>query len=128
MKNIRGVVMVRENGMVMISEKEYKEMKLKLNELEYSNKLLRSAILQLTRKQKENYTDVKVSREDFIKIHQEALDIMCSNENMESVDVYGRDFTVHWHGIYCSCADGATPSNHIIPAVQACLDEIGNID
>ena len=29
-----------------------------------------------------------------------------------------------WHGMYCSCSDGATPSNYIIPAIVDCDNEL----
>ena len=44
--------------------------------------------------------------------------------NSEENDVYGHNITVHWHGMYCSCSDGATPSNYIIPAIVDCDNEL----
>ena len=54
-------------------------------------------------------------------MYNEALDDMF--ENPENNDIYGYNITVHWHGIYCNCGDGATPCNHIIPAIVSCYEE-----
>lgn len=44
--------------------------------------------------------------------------------NSEENDIYGHNITVHWHGMYCSCSDGAIPSNYIIPAIVDCDSEL----
>ena len=68
-------------------------------------------------------TDIKVSRSDFVKMHDMAVNEMFET-NSEENDVYGHNITVHWHGMYCSCSDGATPSNYIIPAIVDCDNEL----
>lgn len=116
--------MVTENGMVMMTLKEYNNLnviKNKLKESEVSNAMLRKAMLQLT--DEGNTTDIKVSRSDFIKMHEMAVNEMFET-NSEENDIYGHNITVHWHGMYCSCSDGATPSNHIIPAIVECDNEL----
>ena len=119
--------MVKENGMIMISENEMNEIfSIKHNqieELEIANKMLRKAMLQLT--SKENISDVRVSRQDFIKMYNSAIEFMFNNMETEDNDIYGHNVTVHWHGMYCDCSDGATPSNFIIPAIKDCDNEIG---
>ena len=123
--------MVNENGMVMMTEKELERMETehtdKLKEYERRLELLRGAL----KKRMTNGTpseDVRVSRLDFLAIYNAALDEMFDNfasENGDETpnDIYGYDITVHWHGIYCNCGDGATPSNIIIPAIEECDNE-----
>ena len=119
--------MVKENGMIMISENEMNEIfsikNNQIEELEIANKMLRKAMLQLT--SKENISDVRVSRQDFIKMYNSAIEFMFNNMETEDNDIYGHNITVHWHGMYCDCSDGATPSNFIIPAIKDCDNEIG---
>ena len=69
--------MVTENGMVMMTLSEYQSLnatKNKIEELEKSNEMLRKAMLQLTGKG--NTTDIKVSRSDFVKMHDMAVNEM----------------------------------------------------
>ena len=119
--------MVKENGMIMISENEMNEIfsikNNQIEELEIANKMLRKAMLQLT--SKENISDVRVSRQDFIKMYNSAIEFMFNNMETEDNDIYGHNVTVHWHGMYCDCSDGTTPSNFIIPAIKDCDNEIG---
>ena len=119
--------MVKENGMIMISENEMNEIfsikNNQIEELEIANKMLRKAMLKLT--SKENISDVRVSRQDFIKMYNSAIEFMFNNMETEDNDRYGHNVTVHWHGMYCDCSDGATPSNFIIPAIKDCDNEIG---
>ena len=119
--------MIKENGMIMISENEMNEIfsikNNQIEELEIANKMLRKAMLQLT--SKENISDVRVSRQDFIKMYNSAIEFMFNNMETEDNDIYGHNVTVHWHGMYCDCSDGATPSNFIIPAIKDCDNEIG---
>lgn len=116
--------MVAENEMVMMTLGEYSEMvtvKNKLKELLISNEMLRKAMLQLTNKG--NKTDIRVSRSDFVKMHEMAVKEMFEG-NSEKNNVYNYEVTVHWHGMYCNCSDGTTPSNYIIPAIIDCDNEL----
>ena len=129
--------MVKENGMVMLTEQELDRMERehlnKLKEYEKRIELLRGALKQ---RMTEGATseDVRVSRIDFLAIYNQALeemfDIMENERTTDKTpddvpnDIYGYDITVHWHGIYCNCGDGATPSNIIIPAIE----EVDNED
>lgn len=119
--------MVKENGMIMMSENEMNELfsvkNNQIEELEIANKMLRKALMQLTSKEKTS--DVKVTRQDFVKMFNKSVDFMFDNPTKEENDIYGYEVTVHWHGMYCTCSDGATPSNHIIPAIEECDKEIG---
>ena len=161
--------MVKENGMVMMTEEEFKsvckcyekniaDQRQERNEefdmvckdyekticilkeehktdLEILNKrieFMQTAILELS-KGAAPTNDTRVSKTDFLAIYQKALDkffnIMDGEKETDKTpddipnDIYGHDITVHWHGIYCNCGDGATPSNHIIPGVEGVNDE-----
>ena len=124
--------MVKENGMVMLTEKELERMEREhrttLEEYEKRIELLRNALKKRMTKGAPS-EDVRVSRIDFLALYNEALEEMFDNfekENSDETpnDIYGYDITVHWHGIYCNCGDGATPSNIIIPAIE----EVDNED
>ena len=119
--------MVKENGMVMLTENELKEMDRKLIQYEKRILILQSALLNATKVNK-SVEGVQVTKTDFLAIYNKALSEMFDKEEKEdfdpyNTDIYGYDFTVHWHGIYCNCSDGAMPSNHIIPAIEGLNDE-----
>lgn len=119
--------MLKENGMIMLSEVELKDMMAGSNEriaeLEQRNRMLRMAIMELMKKGSTDNKDVRVSKMDFLEIYNDALNEMFDSSYDEDNDIYGYDITVHWHGIYCSCGDGATPCNYIIPAIKNCYEE-----
>ena len=124
--------MVKENGMVMLTETELNRMERehldKLEEYEKRVELLRNALKKRMTKGAPS-EDVRVSRIDFVAIYNQALEEMFDNfekDNSDETpnDIYGYDITIHWHGIYCNCGDGATPSNIIIPAIE----EVDNED
>ena len=162
--------MVKENGMVMMTEEEFKSVCKcyekniadQKGEHEYETDLIckdyekticilkeehetdmailnqriefmQTAILELS-KGAATTTDMRVSKADFLAIYQKALDkffdIMekTTDETPDEVqnDIYGHDVTIHWHGIYCNCGDGAIPSNHIIPGIEGVNDEDPN--
>ena len=106
-----------------VCEEELVVARNKIKELEVANKMLRNAILQLTKNKRET-VDVRISRKDFLKLHEAAVDELHEFQH-EDNDVYGYPVTVHWHGIYCDCSDGATPSNYIIPGILSCDKELG---
>ena len=123
--------MVKENGMVMMTAAELERMerehKDRIEEYEKRLDLMQSAIKQLM-KEGTPSEDVRVARIDFVAIYNKALEEMFDNfekDNSDETpnDIYGHDITVHWHGIYCNCGDGATPSNIIIPAIEECDNE-----
>lgn len=120
--------MVKENGMVMMTEEEYnkltnridrtiKEKEEDISHLLRRIELMQSALLKATKTADTVPNGVRVSKADFIAMHNAAVRDMDGNEDN---DIYGHDFTVHWHGMYCNCSDGATPANHIIPAIEWC--------
>lgn len=128
--------MVKENGMVMMTEKELDRMNTEKDELikQYEKRIefMQTAILELS-KGAAPTNDMRVSKTDFLAIYQKALDnffsIMDGEKETDKTpdevenDIYGHDITVHWHGIYCNCGDGAIPSNHIIPGIEGVNDE-----
>jgi len=68
--------------------------------------------------------DKMVTRKDFLRAYRQELDAMWNDDNTDKYNIYGKDFTIHWNGIYCNVGDGATPSNYIIPAIQDCDEEL----
>ena len=98
-------------------EKKVAEIK---EEYETRLKLMRKALIELTQKTERVQTDVRVSKLDFVAMHTQAV---CDMDGCEDNDIYGHDITVHWHGLYCNCGDGATPANYVIPAIEDCWDE-----
>ena len=123
--------MVKENGMIMMTETELDRMEREhlttLKEYEKRIELLREALKKRMTKGAPS-EDVRVSRIDFLALYNDALNEMFDNfekDNSDETpnDIYGYDITVHWHGIYCNCGDGATPSNIIIPAIEECDNE-----
>ena len=123
--------MVKENGMVMMTEQELnrieREHKHAVNDYEKRIELMQDAIKQLMREGATS-EDVRVGKKDFLAIYRKALNEMFDNmekPNYEELpnDIYGHDITVHWHGIYCNCGDGAVVCNNLIPAIEDVLSE-----
>lgn len=117
------------DNMVALTRDEYNKLvndktmyKRKAKELGKRVTKMQLALLSVT--SKGSNSDVEISLQDFLDIYDLALNIMFDTQS-EDNDIYGYPVTVHWHGMYCDCSDGATPSNHIIPAIQSCLEEIG---
>lgn len=123
--------MVKENGMVMMTEQELdrmeREHKQSIEDYEKRLELMQEAIKQLM-KEGGTSEDVRVGKIDFLAIYKKALNEMFDNmekPNYEELpnDIYGHDITVHWHGIYCNCGDGAVPSNYLIPSIEEMIEE-----
>ena len=123
--------MVKENGMVMLTEKELerieREHEQTTKDYEKRLELMQEAIKQLMKKDGV-FEDVRVSKIDFVAIYNKALEDFFSKVEMPNGDelpndIYGYDFTIHWHGIYCNCGDGAAPSNYIISGIEGIIDE-----
>lgn len=114
--------MVRENGMVMISEEEY----CKLNKQYQENEILRSAVMKMIKNfQTKPTSDIYLSRREFLAVYNAALSDMFERGD-DNNEIYGHDVTVHWHGFYCNCEDGATVTNTVIDGVECCSDELGD--
>ena len=123
--------MVKENGMVMMTERELERMEREKTELvkDYEKRieLMQDAIKQLM-KEGATSEDVRVGKKDFLAIYQKALDEMFDlmekpNFDEQPNDIYGHDITVHWHGIYCNCGDGAVVCNNLIPGIEGVTEE-----
>ena len=123
--------MVKENGMVMMTEQELEQMNIEKETIkeDYEKRLelMQDAIKQLM-KEGTPSTDIRISKIDFVAIYNKALneffDIMEKpNGDEQPNEIYGHDFTIHWHGIYCNCGDGAAPSNYIISGIEGIIDE-----
>ena len=119
--------MVRENNMVMLPWAEYQQINInyerEIAELKKRCEMLQNAVLKLSAKHGTPVTDVRVSKLDFLAMHDSAVNDMFDHPENEENDIYGYDITIHWHGVYCNCSDGATPSNYIIPALQDLCEE-----
>ena len=118
--------MVKENGMIMMSEKEYEETVANLKKEKNNMHRLLFALLKRVKSNADK--DILVTRSDFVKLYNAAVEDMF--DHMESGDddnlIYGHDVTVHWNGIYCNCSDGATVANYIIPAIEDVMEEYGD--
>lgn len=63
--------------------------------------------------------DIKVSRQEFLDIYGLAM----SGLGSDKCELYGNEVTVHWHGIYCDCSDGAVAYNNIIAGIKNVIKE-----
>ena len=119
--------MVRDNGMVMMSEAEYGNLAQgkawEIKELTKRCEMLQNAIMILSRDLGSRTADVRISKLDFLQMYDKAVNDMFDRPADDKNDIYGYDITIHWHGVYCNCSDGATPSNYIIPALQELCEE-----
>lgn len=127
--------MIRENGMVVMTEEEYVEM-LKVNketvkedgrDYKKEYKELLNFLPKIVVRENQT-TDVRLSRNDFVKLHNygvEQMDMVSENYTTENNLVYDNNVTVHWMGYYCDCLDGAQPANYIFPAIKDLDDEMG---
>lgn len=71
--------------------------------------------------------DRQVSLREFLDTYNTELDefLQDTDNGKESgAHIYGYTFTIHWNGICCDLGDGATPCNHLIPALENMLDEL----
>lgn len=98
--------MVKENGMVMMTEEEYWNL--------------------VGKKEQE------VTRKEFLKLYDAALEMLKywngTDEKERFNHIYGHDYdvTIHWNGVYCNCSDGATAWNHIVSNIADVIDELGD--
>ncbi len=118
--------MLKENGMIMISEEEYNRT---INDLLKDRNNYRRILFNLIEKKvKSRSEDIEVSRQDFVDIYSAAVgemfEKMDEDEDIDDSPIYGKDVTVHWNGIYCNCEDGATVYNHLIPGIEGVISEI----
>lgn len=128
--------MIRENGMVIMSETEYEEIlkkdekTIKKENRDYKKEYeeLLNFLPKIVARENQT-TDLRLSRKDFIKLHEygvEQMDFVIDNFEERNNLVYGNNITVHWMGYYCDCYDGASPANYIIPAIKEIDEEFGN--
>lgn len=107
------------------AERKIERLQKNIDELkiEYKRRLelMQKALMELTKGIDTVPNGKRVSKADFLAMHSAAVRDM--DDDFENNDVYGYDFTVHWHGIYCNCGDGATPANHLIPGIEGCFEE-----
>ena len=98
--------MVRENGMVLMTEEEYNKLKSQVGE--------------------------KVTRKEFLELYDAAMKMLDYYDGTEEKErfnhIYGYDVTIHWNGVYCNCSDGATAWNHIISNIKSVNEELDDED
>lgn len=110
-----------------LTEEEYAKLN-KVEKLEKEYKNLLNLVARILPKAGET-GDKKISRKDFMELHGymvEQMDYVSDNFTENNNGVYGHNVTVHWHGFYCDCSDGASPANYIIPAIKELDEEIGD--
>ncbi len=118
--------MVKENGMVMMTETEFKvyaenaqhnnEL---IHEMQMELKELKEALLVATRDRKKKLKGIGLKRQTFLDVYDHCF----LRENGSEDDIYGHDVYVYWHGFFCNCSDGATAYNNIIEGIKGCIDE-----
>lgn len=115
-------VMEAERYADVIAAKAYVEalMERKVDSIEDKADRLRELLFTVMKERCNN--DVRVKRSEFLEIYKEAMDTLGADE----CELYGNDVTVHWHGIYCNCSDGATAWNHIVSNIESVIDEDGD--
>ncbi len=120
--------MVKENGMVMMTEAEFKAY---ADNVKHNNELihnmqmqlkeLKQALLEATRKHNGKQKDVHLTRQTFLDVYDHCF--LRDDEEEFEKDMYGHDVHVHWHGFWCNCSDGATACNNIIEGIRGCIEE-----
>ena len=115
-------VMEAEKYADVMAAKAYVEalMERKVDNIEDKADRLRELLFTVMKERCNN--DVRVKRSEFLEIYNEAMNTLGADE----CELYGNDVTVHWHGIYCNCSDGATAWNHIVSNIESVIDEDGD--
>ena len=115
-------VMEAERYADVMAAKAYVEalMERKVDNIEDKADRLRELLFTVMKERCNN--DVRVKRSEFLEIYKEAMDTLGADE----CELYGNDVTVHWHGIYCNCSDGAIAWNLIVSNIESVIDEDGD--
>ena len=118
--------MVKENGMVMMTESEFMdtlgkahETSEKLQTAEQTINELSRILLKMKREDEPETGETLVSLNTFLSLYNSCF----KNDSVED-DIYNHDVFVSWHGFRCNCQDGATACNYIIDGVEHVADEI----
>lgn len=108
-----------------LTESEYNE--LGKNKKEYDELLDLMAKVLAKEKQTE---DIELSRKEFVALYNLMVTQMDNNmeKGKDDNEIYGKDVTVHWHGYYCNCSDGATVYNYIVSNIEGISEELGDED
>ena len=127
--------MVKENGMVMMSETEYKEMKDKLwdynHELDiakmelltYHKSMREIAKQNLRGKTDENKLDIEIPAKDLVNIMESSLgDGWDDDDYFESLD--RTDLVVSWNGFTSKLMWGPWLFNGLLDTIKECYEEI----
>lgn len=107
-----------------LTEEEYTKLNKGVNEIQKEYNELLNLIARILPNEKET-SDKKISRKDFIALHNYMVQQMDLVSEANDAPVYQSSFKVHWHGYYCDCSDGAVAANVMIPAIKEVEEEDG---
>lgn len=88
-------------------------------EIEKQTEIIKRTLFKVLSEKKTE--DIEVSRQEFLDIYGLAM----AGLGSDKCELYGNDVTVHWHGIYCNCSDGAVAYNNIITGIENVIKEEG---
>lgn len=126
--------MVKENGMVMMSEAEYSSMKDKIWKLDceldiakmelatYHKSMKELAMRNLLKKPDEK-TAVEIPAKDLVSIMESELNDGFDDDEFFSI-LDSTDITISWNGLSSTLMWGPWIFNDLLPAVKETYDEI----
>jgi len=126
--------MVKENGMVMMSETEYSDMKDKIRKLDYELDIAKIELATYHRSMKElamrnllkkpdEKTAVEIPAKDLVSIMESDLDIGFNDEDFFKL-LDETDFTVSWNGFSSTLIWGPWLFEYLLPAIRDTYEEI----
>ena len=126
--------MVNENGMVMMSEMEYKNLVGRTNKLEkeidiakmklaiYHKAIFNMAKINLYGEVKK-VNGLEIPADDFVKLMDDILDDSYNNEN-GFMKINETDLIIEWNGFITRIEHGCEIHNYILPAIKDAFEEI----
>lgn len=118
--------MLKENGMVMMTEaelKEYEEAKEQLLSVKKVASELSEVLLTITRDSDPKTDEIQVSMKTFLHLYNRCFDVDEDGNDKMETDLYNHDVCVSWHGFRCNCFDGAAACNYIIEGIESVMEE-----
>jgi hypothetical protein len=120
-----GKEMIEKDGMVVMTSKEYHELKYKdytIEELESRNNRLQKEIVKLLTRV-EIDADNTLFPKDFAEIYNMVLDNFLEDDNKREELLYNEAVLI-WNGIKVNVGDGAMFANFIVPALEDLATEM----
>ncbi len=117
--------MIEKDGMVVMTSKEYHELKYKdytIEELESRNNRLQKEIVKLLTRV-EIDADNTLFPKDFAEIYNMVLDNFLEDDNKREELLYNEAVLI-WNGIKVNVGDGAMFANFIVPALEDLATEM----